>query len=130
MKATKLIAVAMFAALALAIAGSAGAAGGHGSGHASSARAASHGAGHAGMGYRAGMRQGRFPGSYRYFPYYPYYGYGYGNGYYGNAIVENADEADWGEQWTSLYEDNDGPYARSTRENAPGQARMWEFPEK
>src|SRR5208282_3501065 len=78
MKATKLIAVAMFAALALAIAGSTGAAGGHGSGHASSARAASHGAGHAGMGYRAGMRQGRFPGSYRYFPYYPYYGYGYG----------------------------------------------------
>ena len=134
MKATKLIAVAMFAAMALAIviAGSAGAAGGHGSGHASSAHAASHGAGHAGMGYRQGLgqRNRRFPGSYGYFPYYPYYGYGYGNGYYGNAIIENSDEADWGEQWTSLYEDNDGPYARSTRENAPGQARMWEFPEK
>jgi hypothetical protein len=78
------------------------------------------------MGNRAGLRQGRFPGSYRYFPYYPYYG----NGYYGNGIVENSDEADWGEQWTSLSEDNDGPYARSTRENPQGEARMWEFPEK
>src|SRR5208282_6500215 len=66
MKATKLVAVAMFAAMALAIAGLAGAAGGHGSGHASSAHAASHGAGHAGMGYRQGLgqRNRRFPGSY------------------------------------------------------------------
>ncbi len=60
----------------------------------------------------------------QFFPYFPYYPY------YGNAIVENPDEADWAEQWGSLYEDNDGPYARSTRENPPGEARMWEFPEE
>ncbi len=80
------------------------------------------------MGFRAGLRPGnrRFSSSYGYSPYYPYYW----NGYYGNGIVENSDEADWGEQWTSLSEDNDGPYARSTRENPPGVARMWELPEK
>lgn len=131
MKATKLLAAAMFTTMALAIAGRAGAAGGHGSGHASSAHPASHGAYHAGMGHRAGMRQGSrvFSGPHQNFPYYPYYGNYYGNGY-GNEIVENSDEADWGEQWTSLREDNDGPYARSTRENPPGEARMWEFKEK
>ena len=78
------------------------------------------------MWHRAGLRgrNRQFFGSYQ----YPYYGYGnYG---YGNQIVENPDEADWAEQWSSLYEDNDGPYARSTREPAPGRARMWEFPEK
>jgi hypothetical protein len=118
----------MFAAIALAIAGRAGAAGGHGSGHASSARSASHGAYHAGMGFRTGLRQRNrgFSRSFQNFPYYPYYG----NPYYGNGIVENSDEADWGEQWTSLREDNDGPYARSTRENPPGEARMWEFKDK
>lgn len=58
------------------------------------------------------------------FSYYPNYGYGYGN-----AIVQNPDEADWAEQWSSLREDNDGPYARSTYGNPPGEARMWEFPE-
>jgi hypothetical protein len=122
MKAMKLIAAAMFAAMALAIAGRAGAGGGNGADRATSARPASHAANHAGMGNRAGLRQrnGRFSHSYQY-PYYPYYG---------NWIVENPDEADWSEQWTSLYEDNDGPYARSTRENPPGAARMWEFPEK
>src|ERR1035437_3626772 len=127
MKATKLIAAAMFAAMALAIAGRAGAGGGNGADAAPSAGPASHAANHAGIGDRAGLRQhnGRFSRSYQY-PYYPYYG----NSYYGNGIVENPDEADWVELWTSLYEDNDGPYARSTRENPPGGARMWEFPEK
>ncbi len=127
MKATKLIAAAIFATMALAIAGPAGAAGGHGGGGHGAAHAASHGAFHAGMGHRAGMRQGSrvFSGPYQNFPYYPYYG-----NYYGNEIVENSDEADWGEQRTSLREDNDGPYARSTRENPPGEARMWEFKEK
>jgi len=128
MKTTKLIVVAVFAVMALAIAGRSSAGGGHGGGHASSGHAAGHGAYHAGIGYWAGPRQGnrRFFSSYGYFPYYPYYG----NAYYGNEIIENRDEADWSEQWTSLYEDNDGPYARSTRENPPGEARMWEFPEK
>jgi len=56
------------------------------------------------------------------FAYYPYNGYG-------NVIVQNPDEADWAEQWRSLREENDGPYARSTWENPPGEARMWEFPE-
>ncbi len=133
MKTTKLIVVAVFAVMALAIAGRASAGGGHGGGHGGSGHGAGHGASHAGMGYWAGARQGnrRFSSSYGYFPYYSYYGNGYyGNGYYGNEIVENRDEADWGEQWTSLYEDNDGPYARSTRENPPGVARMWELPEK
>ena len=54
----------------------------------------------------------------------------YGGGYYGNEIVLNPDEADWSEQWTSLTEDNDGPYARSTRENPQGEARIWEFKDK
>jgi hypothetical protein len=123
MKATKLIAAAIFATMALAIAGPAGAAGGHGGGGHGAAHAASHGAFHAGMGHRTGMRQGSrvFSGRFQNFPYYPYYG---------NEIYENYDEADWGEQWTSLREDNDGPYARSTRENPPGEARMWEFKEK
>ena len=84
------------------------------------------------MGHGAGLsqRNRRFSSTYAYPPYYYGNGY-YGNGYYwGNGIVQNADEADWSEQWTSLSEDNDGPYARSTRENPQGQARMWEFPDK
>jgi hypothetical protein len=73
-----------------------------------------------------GQRNRRFSNSFQSFPYYPSYGYGG----YGNAVYQNPDEADWAEQWQSLYEDNDGPYARSTRENAPGEARMWVFPEE
>jgi hypothetical protein len=74
--------------------------------------------GHAGI----GQRNRRFlNNSFQSLGYYPYYG---------NVISENPDEADWSEQWVSLYEDNDGPYARSTRENPQGQARMWEFPEE
>ncbi|HEY9156354.1 hypothetical protein [Candidatus Binatus sp.] len=143
MKAMKLVAVSIFAAMALAIAGPAGAGGvngsgpGNGAGHATSARSPSHSANRAGTGYRAGMRQRNrgFPGAYQNSPYYPYGNsfFGnpfFGNPYFGNEIVENPDEADWAEQWGSLYEDNDGPYARSTRENPPGEARMWEFPEK
>ena len=57
-------------------------------------------------------------------PYYPYYGYGYGN-----QIVLNPDEADWAEQWRSLREENNGPYSRSTWGNPEGEARMWEFPD-
>ncbi len=75
------------------------------------------------MRYPTGPRQRnrRFASSFQPYPYYPSYG---------NVIYQNPDEADWGEQWTSLYEDNDGPYARSTRENPPGAARTWEFLEK
>jgi hypothetical protein len=135
MKAMKLITVAMFAVMLLAIAGraSAGAGAGHGGGHASSAHAASHTAHRAGMGSRAGMsqRNRRFSSTYANSGYYPYFGNGYyGNGYWGNGYYGNADEADWSEQWTSLSEDNDGPYARSTRENPQGSARIWEFPDK
>ena len=135
MKAMKLITVVMFAAMALAIAGRAfaGAGASISAAHASSAHAASHAANHAGMGHRAGLnhRNRRFYGRYQSFPYYPPYGNGsYGGGYYGNEIVLNPDEADWSEQWTSLTEDNDGPYARSTRENPQGEARIWEFKDK
>src|SRR5271163_4107939 len=111
MKHTKSVAVAVFAAITLAIAGSAGA----GGQNATAAHSANHGA----FTNQAGMRSRnrRFFNSNSAFPYYGY----------GNAIVLNPDEADWQEQWLSLYEDNDGPYARSTRENPPGEARMWEF---
>ncbi len=120
MKSTQLIAVAMFGTLVLAIAGSAGAAQGHGNHRAAAARFASNTNARASL---AGLRQRnrQFSSSFQSFPYYPSYG---------SAVYLNPDEADWSEQWTSLYEDNDGPYARSTLENAPGQARMWEFPEK
>ncbi len=123
MKSTKLIAVAMFAAMALAIAGRADAAGRNGNHRAGAAHTAFNAAHHAGMWYPTGARQRnrRFASASQSFPYYPYYG---------NAVYQNSDEADWGEQWTSLYEDNDGPYARSTRENPPGAARTWEFLDK
>ncbi len=127
----------MFAAVALAIAGRAsaggsmGAAPSNGAAHATSAHPANHGAHQAATAHRAGQSHGnhRFSRAFPYYPYYPYYGYGYGYGY-GNTIVENSDEADWGEQWSSLYEDNDGPYARSTLENPPGRARTWEIKDK
>jgi hypothetical protein len=123
MKANKVVALAMFATVTLAIAGTVCAGSGKGAMRASSGRSASSGAG------RANMSQALFRASNRRFSrsnfsYYPYYGYGYGN-----AIVQNPDEADWAEQWRSLREENDGPYARSTWENPQGAARMWEFPE-
>jgi hypothetical protein len=55
---------------------------------------------------------------------------GYGGYGYGNTVYQNPDEADWAEQWQSLYEDNHGAYAKSTRENPQGGARMWTFPEE
>ncbi len=137
MKATKLMIVVIFAAMALAITGRAmaggsmGAAPSNGPVHATSAHSASPATHHAATAHRAGQSQGHHRSSryYPYYPYYPYYGYGYGYGY-GNTVVENSDEADWGEQWSSLYEDNNGPYARSTMENPPGKARIWEIPEE
>jgi len=127
MKANKVVAWAMFATVTLAIAGTACAGSGRGAARASSGRSASS------VGGRANMSQSFLRSSNRRFSrtnfsYYPNYGYGYGYGY-GNAIVQNPDEADWAEQWSSLREDNDGPYARSTYGNPPGEARMWEFPE-
>jgi hypothetical protein len=118
MKTTKLIAVATSAILALAIAGRAGAAQGHGSHGAAAARFSNNASHRAGMGSLTRQRNRQFSSSFQSFPYYPSYG---------NQVYLNPDEADWSEQWTSL---NDGPYARSTLENAPGAARMWEFPEK
>jgi hypothetical protein len=44
-------------------------------------------------------------------------------------VYQNPDEADWAEQWQSLYQDNHGAYAKSTLENPQGGARMWEFPQ-
>lgn len=55
---------------------------------------------------------------------------GYGGYGYGNTVYQNPDEADWAEQWQSLYEDNHGAYAKSTLENPQGSARMWTFPEE
>lgn len=105
MKAVKLIAFATCAAVALTIAGNVS-------------------AGDANPHQSAVMRQRnrRFSRTYQNYPYYPY---GYGNGF-----VQNPDEADWSEQWASVREDSDGPYARSTRENPPGKARMWVIPDK
>jgi hypothetical protein len=108
MKATKLIVVAIFAAMTLTIAGRADA-GGRNSRPSHRAVVAQH--------------NRRFFHSVQTFPYYPYNGYG-------NGFVLNSDEADWAEQWQSVREDNDGPYARSVRENPPGEARMWVFPDK
>jgi hypothetical protein len=128
MKNMKSIAAAMFVATTLAFAGIASAAGGNrGGGHAASAHVASRSAVRAGMANQSGtrFRNRRFFTTNQGFPFYGYGGYGYGN-----QIVQNPDEADWSEQWTSLYEDNDGPYARSTTENPQGPARMWEFNDK
>jgi len=114
MKGTKSIAP-MLLAVTLAIAGPAGAGVKNGSGHVTSAHVSSRAA-------NANRRQrnARFFQSNSGFPYFPYYG---------NVISQNPDEADWAEQWTSLSEDNDGPYAKSIKENPQGEARMWEFPD-
>jgi hypothetical protein len=127
MKSTKLIATATFAVIVLAFAGSVRAGGKGGGGHGASAHAAGHTGSRNGMGNRwgRGFRRGVVNGSFG----SSYYGYG-GYGGYGNEIVENDDEADWSEQWASIYEDNDGPYARSTRETSSGPARMWVFTDK
>jgi hypothetical protein len=127
MKAANLIATALLVAETLAFVGVAVAAGGSGGARATSAHPAGRAAHHTSTWNRSGMRQRnrRFSGAYQY-PNYANYGYGYG---YGSQIIQNPDEADWAEQWSSLYEDNDGPYARSTRENPLGRVRMWEFPE-
>lgn len=122
MKLTKSIAAAMIATAALWIAGPASAAGkgGHaGGGHAA---ASVRGAGLATRASRTSQNAWTRPNRRFYsIQSFPYYG-GYG---YGGAVYQNPDEADWAEQWSSLYNDNDGPYARSTRENPLGGARMW-----
>ena len=128
MKANKSITLAMLAAVALAVAGPAFAGSGKGAGHASSARSAGSVAG-----ARANTsRQTNWRVSNRRFfrqNFSPFQSFGYGYGY-GNQVYLNPDEADWAEQWRSLGEDNDGPYARSTFEGNPqGRARIWEFPE-
>jgi len=117
MKGTKSVA-SMLLAMTLAIAGPASAGVRSGGGHATAA----HMSGNARMANRAGFKQRnqRFFQGTSGFPYYPYYG---------NVISQNPDEADWAEQWTSLSEDNDGPYAKSIKENPLGEARMWEFPD-
>jgi hypothetical protein len=130
MKPNKVIALAMFATVTLAIAGPVCAGSGKAVARASSVR--SEGtvantpgsiANTAGVGQQAALRANnrRF-----YRPYYPNYGYGYG---YGNQVYLNPDEADWAEQWGSLRDENNGPYARSTYGNPQGEARMWEFPD-
>ncbi len=116
MKSMKSIAVTVVAIAALWTAGPASAAG---RGHAAAAAR--------GVGTRNGAwkRQNnrRFATSFG-FP------YGYGGYGYGNTVYQNPDEADWAEEWQSLYEDNHGAYAKSTLENPQGSARMWEFPEE
>jgi hypothetical protein len=116
MKSAKSIATAVFVAATLAIAGSASAGSGNrqaGPAHSSGMRIQSS----------LGQRNRRF--FRQNLSAFPYYGYGYGN-----QVYLNPDEADWAEQWRSLSEDNDGPYARSAFEGNPqGKARMWEFPE-
>ncbi|MFZ0679661.1 hypothetical protein [Candidatus Binatus sp.] len=133
MKTNKMLAFAMFAAVTLTLAGPACAGSAKAAVHASSVRSAStvaapsvpagSVAGPAGVRQLAALRANnrRFVR-----PYYPYNGYGYG---YGNQVYLNPDEADWAEQWRSLREENNGPYARSTWGNPQGEARLWEFPD-
>ena len=128
MKQTKLLITAVFAAMAIALAGPVLANGGNGASRASSVRGTNYAARNGGMGNRAAMRAGnrRFFNQY---PYYSPYGYGYGYGY-GNQVYLNPDEADWGEQWGSLYQDNNGPYARSAERGNPlGPSRIWDIPD-
>jgi hypothetical protein len=128
MNCTKLIAAsAILATLTFGITVPAGAAGrkaGHG---AASVHAAASSFRGGNMGNQSWRRNNRRFTTFQSFP----YGYGYGYGGYGNAVYLNPDEADWSEQWQSLYQDNDGPYARSAHEGNPlGGARIWEIPEK
>jgi hypothetical protein len=115
----------MFAVVTFAIAGPVCAGNGRGAGRAISARSAGRVAGaRANMSRKANFRTNNRRFFSQNFSAFPSYGYGYGN-----QVYLNPDEADWSEQWTSLREENDGPYARSTWENPQGQARMWVFPE-
>jgi hypothetical protein len=123
MKSMKSIAVTMVAIAALWTAGPASAAGR--GGHAAAAARGVGSTNHfAATGNGSWMRQHnrRFVTSFG--------GFGYGGYGYGNTVYQNPDEADWAEQWQSLYEDNHGAYAKSTRENPQGPARMWTFPEE
>ena len=141
LKADKVTAFAIFAALTLAIAGPVCAGSGKAAVRASSVSPAGTVAGPAGtvaapassVGGPAGVQQlavARANNRQFYRPYYSPYGYGYGGGYgYGNQVYLNPDEADWAEQWRSLRDENNGPYARSTYGNPQGEARMWEFPD-
>jgi hypothetical protein len=133
MKATKMLAFGMLAAMTLAIAGPACAGSGKAAARASSVRSegtaatpASSVAGPAGVqqltAARANNRQ-------FFRPYYPSGYGGYGGYGYGNQVYLNPDEADWAEQWRSLRQENNGPYARSTWGNPQGEARIWEFPD-
>jgi hypothetical protein len=140
LKADKVTAFAMFAAVTLAIAvpvcagsgkaavraSSVSPAGTVGSPAGTVAAPASTVAGPAGVQQLAAARANNR----RFFRPYSPYGYGYGGGYgYGNQVYLNPDEADWAEQWRSLRDENNGPYARSTYGNPQGEARMWEFPD-
>ncbi len=126
MKLYKFIPLAMFAAATIAFAGPASAGSGRGAGHASAARSEGNiGGARAEMGHQSSFR-----GRNRRFFNQGFAPFGYGGYGYGNQVYLNPDEADWAEQWQSLSEDNDGPYAKSTFEGNPqGSARMWEFPE-
>jgi hypothetical protein len=123
MKSMKSIAVTVVAIAALWTAGPASAAG-RGGRAAAAARGVGSANHFAGTGNGVWMRQHnrRFATSFG-FP------SGYGGYGYGNTVYQNPDEADWAEQWQSLYEDNHGAYAKSTLENPQGGARMWEFPQ-
>jgi hypothetical protein len=129
MKQTKLLVTVVFAAMALALAGPVLANGANGANRASSVRGANYAARNGTMGNRAGMRAGNRRFFNNQFPYYSPYGYGYGYGY-GNQVYLNPDEADWSEQWGSLYQDNNGPYARSAQRGNPlGPSRVWDIPD-
>jgi hypothetical protein len=120
MKWTKLLAAAIFASFTLTVASHANAQRARGAagsaGRAGAARSAAMGRhGGSSLGRRAGLRNGR---------YYPYYPYGYGYPPY-IGVLEDGDT--WSDQWASLYEDNDGPYAQSTRPRQTGPSRIWEI---
>jgi hypothetical protein len=107
MKSMKSIAVTVVAIAALWTAGPASAAG-RGGRAAATARGVGNANHFAGTGNGSWMRQHnnnrRFATSFG-FP------SGYGGYGYGNTVYQNPDEADWAEQWQSLYQDNHGAYA-------------------
>jgi len=133
MKANKMLAFGMIAALTLAIAGPARAGSGKAAVRASSVRsegtAASPPSGVAGPSGVQQLAASRANNRRFLRPYYPYGYSGYGGYGYGNQVYLNPDEADWAEQWRSLRQENNGPYARSTWGNPQGEARIWEFPD-
>jgi hypothetical protein len=124
---TKIIAAgAMLATLTFSATAPAGAAGKGASHGAPSVHATRNSVRHASMANQSWRRANNRRFFTTTFP----YGYaGYGG--YGNAVYMNPDEADWAEQWQSLYQDNDGPYAVAAHGGNPlGGARIWEIPEK